>query len=54
MILAIRKWQGKRDSNPQPSVLETAVLPVGTIPLSIEVHYTEAFTKVKHKKPLPF
>ena len=27
------KWQGWRDSNPQPSVLETAVLPIGTTPL---------------------
>lgn len=26
-------WQGWRDSNPQPSVLETAVLPIGTTPL---------------------
>ena len=28
-----RKWQGWRDSNSQPSVLETAVLPIGTTPL---------------------
>ncbi len=29
------KWQGWRDSNPQPSVLETAVLPIRTTPLNI-------------------
>jgi hypothetical protein len=28
------KWQGWRDSNPQPSVLETAVLPIRTTPLA--------------------
>ena len=28
-------WQGWRDSNPQPSVLETAVLPIGTTPLKL-------------------
>lgn len=28
-----RMWQGWQDSNPQPSVLETAVLPIGTTPL---------------------
>ena len=31
--LAGFKWQGLRDSNPQPSVLETAVLPIRTTPL---------------------
>ena len=30
------KWQGRRDSNPQPSVLETAVLPIGTTPLQCD------------------
>ena len=28
------EWQGWRDSNPQPSVLETAVLPIRTTPLA--------------------
>jgi hypothetical protein len=28
-------WQEWRDSNPQPSVLETAVLPIGTTLLKL-------------------
>ena len=32
------KWQGWRDSNPQPSVLETAVLPIRTTPLWCLTH----------------
>ena len=41
------KWQGWRDSNSQPSVLETAVLPIGTTPLQQVKHYTHGSKKVK-------
>ena len=33
LVYLEESWQGRRDSNPQPSVLETAVLPIGTTPL---------------------
>ena len=31
----LRKWQGQKDSNSQPSVLETAVLPLELCPCGI-------------------
>ncbi len=40
-------WQGWQDSNPQPSVLETAVLPIGTTPLWNEGHYAKSLPKGK-------
>lgn len=33
----LRKWQGQKDSNSQPSVLETAVLPLELCPCGIAV-----------------
>ena len=31
-LLPLRFWQGQKDSNPQPTVLETATLPVELYP----------------------
>jgi hypothetical protein len=31
-IAATRRWQGRRESNPQPAVLETAALPIELLP----------------------
>ena len=39
-------WQGWRDSNPQPSVLETAVLPLELHPCRA-LNYTDERLKVK-------
>src|ERR1051325_5262759 len=33
-------WQGGRDSNPQPTVLETATLPIELPPYSRRAHFT--------------
>lgn len=41
-------WQGWQDSNPQPSVLETAVLPIGTTPLLTWGIMLKALPKVKY------
>ena len=43
-----RIWQGWQDSNPQPSVLETAVLPIGTTPLLTWGIMLKALPKVKY------
>jgi hypothetical protein len=43
-------WQGWRDSNPQPSVLETAVLPIGTTPLKTHNHCRTLKTTTQQRK----
>ncbi len=53
------KWQGWRDSNPQPSVLETAVLPIRTTPLArcalyVCVNKGKAFLWQKNSKTSAF
>lgn len=32
-----KEWQGQRDSNPQPTDLESAALPIRAIPLEVLV-----------------
>lgn len=31
-LLSLKKWQGRQDLNPQPSVLETDALPIELLP----------------------
>src|SRR6478672_1741107 len=40
-----RLWQGWRDSNPQPTVLETAALPIRATPLSNERSHLSFFVR---------
>ena len=44
--------QGRRDSNPQPAVLETAALPVELLPFGVVMHLAEGATNLT--RPLPY
>ncbi len=36
-------WQGRRDSNTQPTVLETATLPLSHSPLNVQIQFVTLY-----------
>ncbi len=52
IVIAVLMWQGRQDSNPQPTVLETVALPLSHSPISVVTNRSppDGVHHIKRKK----